>query len=153
MPWYFYSQVKTPPPTSISPMLAPSMMVDCQEKGSGPLPATFFVVAPVVAEVPVAMNPPAALRVEAGPSAAGTAVPVAATPLVGLTAPVAVCVTAKVVCAVVAEGIGAPRLANGTMLDFVALKFVCAMPMRLLLRSYTTYADRRKVSPNNTGRP
>lgn len=47
----------------------------------------------------------------------------------------------------VALGIVAPRLAKETRLVLVELKSVAAIPTSLLIRSYTTYADRRKVSP------
>ena len=51
----------------------------------------------------------------------------------------------------VADGIVALMLRKGTRFDLVALKFVGAMPTWLLTRSYTTYAERRNVSPGTNG--
>ena len=44
-------------------------------------------------------------------------------------------------------GIGAPELGKGTTSDVPLLKLAGANPTWLFKRSYTTYADRRKVSP------
>ena len=48
-----------------------------------------------------------------------------------------------------APGIFFPEKA--TILDFVALKLVCAIPICSFSILYTTYAERKKVSPNRMG--
>ena len=48
----------------------------------------------------------------------------------------------------VASGTAEFPVPISTTFELVALKLVCAMEISLLLRSYTTYADRRKVSPS-----
>jgi hypothetical protein len=59
--------------------------------------------------------------------------------------PVKVWVTAAPVAVAVALGMLESEMAIG--FEEVALKFVSAIPIWLLVRSYTTYADRKKVSP------
>ena len=47
-----------------------------------------------------------------------------------------------------ASGTALDPVPISTTFDDVALKLVCASEISLLSRSYTTYADRRKVSPS-----
>jgi len=137
-----------PPPAPIrTRVIIPTNTRD-QANGSGPVAPLFFEPAE-----DVDVNPLAALRAVAVGLYAGIVLP---PPAVGVAStlgfPDAVCVTCASFGAVEAEGIGAPELANGTTLDPVALKSVCARPIRLLTKSYTTYADRKNVSPNKIGR-
>lgn len=125
--------------------ITPSTITGLQSDGWAPTAAPLFFELPELElELdPVALDakPAAALKPLAEGLNVGAAVPpdaVAVMPPPSLGIPVAVCETAALAEAAVAEGMAAPRLGNDTTLLSDSLNLVCARAIRLLMRSYTT---------------